>query len=257
LIFPENQKQMSRGIDGKVAVVTGAAKGIGQRYAKRLAEEGADIAVADVVSPEETQALVRQAGRECLVYQCDVSAETEVAAFAGAALQRFGHVDIVINNAGIYPVAPFVEMSFADWRKVLSVNLDSAFLMCHAFVPGMRDREWGRIVNISSGTVLKPPPTMAHYVASKAGIIGFTRALAAEVGQWGITVNAIAPGLTATQTVLEGPQGEWLDNRVSIQAIRRVEQPDDLAGTVAFLASEDAAFVTGQTILVNGGASFL
>jgi len=248
---------MTRGIEGKVAVVTGAAKGIGQAYAKRLAQEGADIAIADLLSPEETQALVRQAGRECFVQQCDVSSEAEVEAFAKAALQRFGHVDILINNAGIYPVAPFLEMSFDAWRKVLAVNLDSAFLISKALVPGMRERGWGRIVNIASGTVLKPPPTMAHYVASKAAIVGFTRALATEIGEWGITVNCIAPGLTATETVLHGPQGQWLENRAAGQAIKRPEQPQDLVGTMAFLASDDAAFMTGQTLLVNGGASFL
>lgn len=248
---------MSRGIDGKVAVITGAAKGIGQRYARRLAEEGADIAIADVLSPEETQALVRQAGRECFVQHCDVSSEAEVQAFARAAQQRFGHVDILVNNAGIYPVAAFLEMSLQDWKRVLAVNLDSMFLMCKAFAPAMRERAWGRIVNISSSTVLKPPQTMTHYVASKAGVIGFTRALATELGQWGITVNTIAPGLTATQTVVEGPQGQWLENRASLQAIKRIEQPDDLVGTVAFLVSDDAAFVTGQTIVVNGGASFV
>ena len=248
---------MNLGIDNKIAVVTGGAKGIGQRYAKRLAEEGADVAIADILSPEETQALVRAAGRECFVHPCNVASEPEVQAFAQAVLQRFGRVDILINNAGIYPTAPFLDISFQDWETVMSVNVGSAFLTTKAFVPDMKTRAWGRIVNIASGTVVKPPATMAHYVTSKAAIVGFTRALATELGDWGITVNCIAPGLTATRTVLDGPQGQWLENRAANQAIKRTEQPDDLVGTMAFLVSDDAAFVTGQTILVNGGASFL
>ena len=244
-------------LQGKVAVISGAASGIGQAYARRLAEDGADVAVADVLPASETEALVEEAGRDCLVQHCDVSSADDVRALAEAVQQRFGQADILINNAGIYPAKPFLEMDFSEWRRVLSINLDSMFHMCQAFAPGMRQRGWGRIVNVSSGTFLRAPAGMSHYVASKAGVIGFTRVLARELGQYGITVNAIAPGLTATETVLNSPQADWLADRDRERAIPRRELAEDLVGALAYLVSDDAAFYTGQTMLVDGGAGFL
>ncbi len=160
-----------------------------------------------------------------------------------------------MNNAGIYPTTPCLEMTADQWHKILSVNLDSVFYVCQSFAPGMKAKGWGRIVNIASGTVLRPPEGMAHYVASKAAIIGLTRSIAVELGKHGIVVNCIAPGLTATHTVLNSPQGEWLEARAENRAIKRVEQPNDLVGPLIYLCSDDAAFFTGQTLLVDGGLS--
>jgi 3-oxoacyl-[acyl-carrier protein] reductase/(S)-1-phenylethanol dehydrogenase len=248
---------MPTGIANKVAVVTGGSSGIGQAYAQRLAEEGADVAIADILPASETKRLVEHAGRRCFAQQCDVSSQAEVKAFAQAVQQHLGTADILVNNAGIYPTAPFLEMTADQWHKVLTVNLDSVFHMCQAFAPGMKGKGWGRVVNIGSGSVLRPPEGMAHYVASKAAIVGLTRALAVELGQYGIVVNCIEPGLTATNTVLDSPQGEWLETRSGNRAIKRVERPDDLVGPLVYLCSDDAGFFTGQTLLVDGGGAFL
>ncbi|MGA8817403.1 MAG: SDR family NAD(P)-dependent oxidoreductase [Xanthobacteraceae bacterium] len=251
---------MGKGHKDKVAVITGAAKGIGQAFAKRLAEDGVHVAVADMVDGAETVRLVEAAGRTALAVMCDVSNEASVAAMAKAVQQKFGRADIVVNCAGIYPQLDFADMTFADWRKVLSINLDGTFLVTSAFVPGMRARKWGRIVNMASSTFGSVTTGFAHYVASKGGVIGFTRALAGDVAADGITVNAIAPGLTISPgTIVRKPRPGFsnMDEEfvavASLQAIKRPEVPDDLVGALSFLTSDDAAFMTGQTLNVDGG----
>ena len=188
---------MAKGHQDKVALITGGAKGIGQAFAKRLAEDGVHVAVADMADGAETVRLVEAAGRNALAVVCDVSNEDSVAAMARQVQQKFGRADIVVNCAGIYPQLDFSAMTFADWRHVLSINLDGTFLVTAAFVPGMRARKWGRVVNMASSTFGSVTTGFAHYVASKGGVIGFTRALAGDVAADGITVNAIAPGLSA------------------------------------------------------------
>jgi NAD(P)-dependent dehydrogenase (short-subunit alcohol dehydrogenase family) len=212
-----------------------------------------DIAIADIAPADETEALVKAAGRDVVSVACDVASPANVQAFADVVVERHGHVDILVNNAGIYPLRPFAEIEYDQWRKVLAVNLDSAFLMCKAFVPGMQERHWGRVVNITSDSFWLPTPMLLPYITSKAGQIGFTRALATELGESGITVNAIAPGLTRTETTAGGPLVNAFESVVAQQPIKRLEVPDDLTGTLAFLTSDDAAFVTGQTIAVDGG----
>jgi NAD(P)-dependent dehydrogenase (short-subunit alcohol dehydrogenase family) len=251
---------MAKGHRDKIAVVSGAAEGLGQAFAVRLAEDGAHIAIADRKNAEETAKRVKAQGREALAVGCDVSSESDVAALAKAVEQQFGRCDILVNAAGIYPPQPFAEMTFADWRRMLSINLDSMFLMTKAFAAGMRSRRWGRIVNIASDTVSQAMPNYAHYIASKMGVIGFTRAIASEFGPDGVTANVIAPGLTRTPGTLGRggwPGGksaeEYFELAGAHHPIRRVGTPDDMIGALSFLTSDDAAYVTGQTIFVGGG----
>jgi NAD(P)-dependent dehydrogenase (short-subunit alcohol dehydrogenase family) len=251
---------MAKGHKDKVAVITGAANGIGQAFAKRLAEDGVHIAIADVAPGDATAKMVEQAGRQALVCKCDVTSQDSVAATAAEVQKKFGRCDILINCAGIYPQQDFGQMKFEDWRRVLSINLDSVFLVSAAFVPDMKQRGWGRIVNMASSTLGSVVTGFVHYMSSKAGIVGFTRALATELGPHGITVNAISPGLTRSPgTVARKPRAgmanmdEEFALAASMQAIKRVEVPEDLVGTVSYLTSDDAAFITGQTLNVDGG----
>ncbi|MGV1049681.1 MAG: SDR family NAD(P)-dependent oxidoreductase [Solirubrobacterales bacterium] len=241
--------------EGRTAVVTGAAAGIGQAYAQRLAEDGAKVVIADIADGAETVSLVEAAGSEALAVECDVSSGEAVAALAAAAVDRFGSVDILVHNAGIYPIQEFAEMSFEDWRKVLSVNLDSAFHLSHELLPGMREQRWGRVIFIASNTFHAGIGGMSHYVASKGGLIGFLRSLAAEVGEEGVTVNGVAPSLVRSKGTTEGPHEELglFDFVAQGQAIKRTEEASDLVGAISFLTSEDAAFITGQTLCVDGG----
>src|SRR5271169_4646249 len=251
---------MAKGHKDKVAVITGAAGGIGQAFGKRLAADGVHIAVADTIDASATVKMVEAAGRQAVAVKCDVASEASVAAMAKEVGKKFSHVDIVINCAGIFPQKEFPDMTFADWRQVLSINLDGTFLVTAAFVPGMRARKWGRIVNLASSTFGSVTTGFAHYVASKGGIIGFTRALAGDVAADGITVNAIAPGLTRSPgTLVRKPCPGFADMDeeftavAGLQAIKRVEVPEDLVGALSFLTSDDAAFMTGQTLNVDGG----
>ena len=251
---------MAKGHKDKVAVITGSAGGIGQAFAKRLAEDGVHIAIADIGDGSGTVKLVEAAGRQAIAVECDVSSEQSVAAMAKQVQSKFSDVDIVINSAGIFPQKEFPEMTFADWRQVLSINLDGTFLVTAAFVSGMRARKWGRVVNMASSTLGSVVTGFAHYVASKGGIVGFTRALATDLAPDGITVNAIAPGLTRSPgTIVRAPRPQFKTMEeefiavAQMQAIKRVEVPEDLVGAVSFLTSDDAAFMTGQTLNVDGG----
>ena len=251
---------MAKGHKDKVAVITGGANGIGQAFAKRLAEDGVHIAIADLAPAAETVKMVEASGRQALAVSCDVSLPDAVAAMAKQVQGKFSHVDIVVNCAGIFPQKEFPEMTFADWRKVISTNLDSTFLVSSAFAPGMIQRKWGRIVNMASSTLGSVVTGFAHYVASKGGIVGFTRAAATDLAPHGITVNAIAPGLTRSPgTLVRAPRPGFADMDeefvavAQMQAIKRPEVPDDLVGAVSFLTSDDAAFITGQTLNVDGG----
>jgi NAD(P)-dependent dehydrogenase (short-subunit alcohol dehydrogenase family) len=251
---------MTRRHEGKTVVISGAASGIGQASALRLTEEGARIVIADRDKAEKTLQLIAGAGGKVTAVQCDVSNPASVAALKEAVEKDGGRCDILVNNAGIYPMQPFDQITFDDWRRVLSVNLDSMFLMTKAFADGMRQRKWGRIINIASDTVSLLVPNLVHYISSKAGVIGFTRALATEFGEHGVNVNAIAPGLTRTPGTLADkeipggmPKEALFEMMVQMQSIKRGEVASDLVGAVSFLASDDAAFITGQTLYVNGG----
>lgn len=239
----------------KVAVVTGGAQSIGQAHAVRLAEDGHSVVIADVSPAEETEAMVRDAGQDAFSGQCDVSSAESVDAFAKTVLERHGHVDILVHNAGIYPIVAFEEMSWEEWRRVMDINLDSLFHLTRAFLPGMREAGWGRIVVMASTTFHNGTPGLVAYTASKGGVIGFVRSLAAEVGEAGITINALAPSIVRTKGTEAGPQEEMgiFDMLRQTQAIKRTQVPADLVGAMSFLTSDDSAFMTGQTMIVDGG----
>ena len=244
-----------RSKEGRVALVTGAAQGIGRAYVERLAAEGARVVAVDLNATPELEAALKAAGApDALAIRADVSDEAAVAALARTVQGRFGQCDIVVNNVGITPRQPFEEITLAQWRRVMAVNVDSFFLICQAFVPGMKTRGYGRIVNISSDTYGLVIEGFAHYIASKAAVVGLTRALATDLGPHGVTVNCIAPGLTRTpNTEAMHADGELFRQHAAAQAIKRTGEPADLVGVMSFLTSDDSAFVTGQTLIVNGG----
>lgn len=252
---------MAKGHQGKVAVITGGANGIGQAFAKRLAEDGVDIAVVDLADGGETVKLVEAAGRRAIYLKCDVSSPEQVEAMSANVGKAFPRIDIVINCAGIFPQIPLEQVTYSEWRRIIGTNLDGTFLVSMAFVPGMKARGWGRIVSLSSSTVGSVVTGFLPYVTSKLGIVGFTRALATELGPFGITVNAIQPGLTFTPGATSRPpragfatmDEEFADVASRFQAIKRVEKTDDLVGAASFLTSDDAGFITGQTLNVDGG----
>ncbi|WP_300458800.1 SDR family oxidoreductase [Desulfobacula sp.] len=244
---------MMNRLEGMTAVVTGGASGIGQAFAARLAEDGADVAVADIKSCEQTEEMVRAAGRKFFAGECDITDPLQVQAFASKVEETMGGCNILINNAGIFPLQPFDEISFEDWKNILAINVDSLFLFSKAFVPMMKKNGKGRIINMSSTVYWLKIEAYVHYITTKAAVIGFTRGLANELGASGITVNAIAPSLVRNATTEASPLAEMFDAIPQMQAIPRLQVPADLVGTLSFLVSDDAEFITGQTIVVDGG----
>jgi NAD(P)-dependent dehydrogenase (short-subunit alcohol dehydrogenase family) len=236
-------------LSDRVAIVTGAAQGIGKAIADKLAAEGATVVVADV-NGEGAESAAPEGGRGM---QVDISSEESVQRMFAATLEGYGKLDILVNNAAIVPFKAWDEVDFAEWRRIMAVNLDGTFLACHYGQTPMREAGYGRIVNITSNVVLAGTPNLAHYVASKGGVFAFTRALAREIGKYGITVNSVAPGLTETEGVMASPHSEAFEFVQMLQCIPRRGLAADIAPAVAFLASEEAGWVTGQLLVADAG----
>ena len=249
-------------LKGKVAIVTGAGSGIGRALARRLAADGAGVVIADLSNYDIAAAEIAKAtGARTLGLQTDVSNEKEVDRMAAETVKAFGRIDILVNNAAVFSsikLKPFEEISVAEWRKVMDVNILGVALCCRACGPHMRKAGGGRIINLASGAPIKGVPLFLHYISSKGAVIAMTRGLARELGKDGITVNSLAPGFTLSENVAKDPVHVQQGERTRMtRAIQRDETPEDLVGAVSFLASADAAFITGQTLVVDGGSAMI
>lgn len=238
---------------GKIAIVTGGSNGIGRAIVQRLASEGARVVIADVADGTEASALAHAAGGEALWLRCDIADEAAIRSCVKSVQQRCGEASIFVHSAAVQFVRPFAALTPEDWRLTQRVNQESVFHFVHALLPGMRATGWGRLILIASSTFFINPLHMTHYVTSKGALMGFAHGLAGEVGQYGITVNCVAPGLTRTASAAASLPEGFFKEMASLQAIKRSGTPEDQAGVVSFLASDDAAFITGQTILADGG----
>jgi NAD(P)-dependent dehydrogenase (short-subunit alcohol dehydrogenase family) len=235
-------------LDGRVALVTGGTQGIGAAIAAGLWAEGAEVVIADLSPPDGG-------------IQADVSDEGDVQRMVDEVVSRHGRLDILINNAGLYatlPMRPFTEIPLEEWRQVMDVNVASMFLTCRAAVPVMREHGGGKIVNISSGTPFRGVPFLLHYVTSKGAIVALTRALAKELGKDSIHVNCVAPGFTMTKGVQANPEvvEKLRDVSIAARTIQRDQVPEDVVGAVVFLCTPAADFITGQTMVIDGGQYF-
>ena len=242
-------------LEDKVAIVTGGARHLGALYAKRLAAEGARVVIADILDGEEVVSEIGCGGGEAMALKVDVSKEGDTLRMAEKTVDKFGRIDILVNNAAVFlgiKRRPFYEISAEEWDLVSAVNIKGPFLCAKAVFPQMKKQLSGKIINISSTTALQGTPLFLHYVASKAAVIGITRALARELGEYGICVNAIAPGLIHHEG-MNAPK-QFTEFQLRARSIQRLEAPEDLIGAIIYLASPDSDFVTGQTIVVDGGS---
>jgi 3-oxoacyl-[acyl-carrier protein] reductase len=246
----------------RVVIVTGGGMGIGKVYARALAAEGARVVVADIAeeSAQDVAATINAGGGQALALPLDVTSVESTQAMARRTADRFGRIDVLVNNAGLFtgilPKKPFHQISAEEWDRVMAVNTKGSFLCVQAVYPYMKQQGRGTIINVASGTVFSGAPGFVHYVASKAAVVGMTRALAREMGADNIKVNALAPGLTLSETaapLLAEDDVRW---QVQLRAFKRVEEPQDIVGALLFLASGDSDFMTGQTLVIDGGLVF-
>jgi NAD(P)-dependent dehydrogenase (short-subunit alcohol dehydrogenase family) len=246
---------------GKTALVTGAAYGIGYAAAERFAKEGANVVVADIAGHEEAKRRLEPVSDNVIGLSLDVTSDDSVASGIQLTVERFGSIDIVVNNAAVSATLvpmPFEQQSIDDWRRIYEVNVLGVFRMCREASPHMRRAKWGRIINIASGTAFKGTPGMLHYIASKGAILSMTRSLASEFGDDNVLVNAVAPGLTLTESVLASKHitAEFQEYATASRALKRAATAEDVANAIFFFASEDSGFVTGQIITADGGSVY-
>ena len=254
----ENQGEDVMRLKDKVAVVTGAGQGLGAAYARRFSSEGAKVIIADLNEPAARDVVkeLEEKGGEALAIATDVSQESDTQNLARATIERYGRIDVLVNNAAVFStieLKPMEEIAVEDWDRLMEVNLRGLFLCTKAVIPHMKARKHGKIINISSATVFMGKPYYIHYVTSKAGVIGFTRALAREVGDWNIQVNCLTPGYTETEIPRETTTAEQKKAIISHQCMKRIGTPKDLEGIMVFLASNESDFMSGQTVNVDGG----
>ena len=242
-------------LQNRVAVITGAAQGIGRAICLGMAREGANVVIADLQADKANTVVaeIQAIGAEGIVVEVNVANETSVKRLADRTFERFGHIDILVNDAGVYLKAPVVNKSEEDWDRTINVNLGGNFLCARAFVPAMREQKSGRIINIASSIAHTGAREFADYAASKAAIIGFVKALARELGPEGITVNAICPGSANTDMPRQHRTEEETMARLRSTPLGHVLEPDDIAGPILFLASDAAAYITGQVYNINCG----
>jgi 3-oxoacyl-[acyl-carrier protein] reductase len=246
----------------KVAIITGGAEGIGKAFAQGFAREGAKVVIADInisAANSLVNVLEREGAAGALAVQVDVSQRAEVDEMVKRTIDRFGKIDILVNNAAVYirnaaTEAPVWEIDPSHWEKVIAVNITGVFLCCRAVLPYMIKQKGGKVINIASSLAFKARSNYAHYVTSKGGVVSFTRAVARDVGEYNINVNAIAPGSTLSEDDASAKVMERRTGEIASRALKRIEKPADLVGTAIFLASSDSDFITGQTILVDGGS---
>lgn len=246
-------------LEGSVVIITGAARGIGKAYALALAKEGASVVISDIVSDgaNATASEIRKSGGKALAVSGDVSNEADANRLAAETFKEFKRIDVLINNAGLYAGLkrrPFFEIDVQEWDKVMAVNVKGTWLCTKAVFPYMRDQKKGKIINISSGTFFNGAPNFAHYVSSKGAVVGFTRAICRELGQYNITINAIAPGFTKTEANTDAQNDQqYMSQMLKSRSLQRDQYPADITGTVLFLCSSDSDFMSGQTLIVDGG----
>lgn len=250
---------MKSGIDGRVVLITGAGRGIGASYAEALGGAGARLALSDIDTPDEVAEVVRAAGGTAFGMACDITDPHAVAAFVRRADAEYGAIHALVNNAGLFTtlsLKPLEEIGSKEWDQVMAVNIRGSFECVKAVVPVMRRQSYGKIVNIASGTVFKGIPFMLHYVTSKGAIVAMTRALARELGDAGIRCNCLAPGLTMSEGVKASAdwQGAAATGNIASRCLKREATPEDLAGTLLYLVGPGSDFMTGQTIVVDGGS---
>lgn len=243
--------------NGQTAIITGAARGIGYATAQRLSSAGATIAILDRDGAAAASAAssLADSGGKAFAWQVDVTDEGEVGRCVTEVTAKLGAPQILVNNAGIYPHVPFEQLDFKTWRHIVAVNLDSTFLCCRAVYPLMKAAGYGRIINFASAVILIGLQNVTAYAAAKAGVLGFSRVLATEAGPHGVTVNVVSPGLVASEGVMTA-LGDLFEHTIPTQAVKRRGEPDDIAHCIAYLASREASFITGQMVNVDGGARY-
>ena len=246
-------------IQDRVAIITGAAQGIGATYAKAMAKEGATVVIADLDDGESVTSQIRADGGEAINITTDVSDETSVQNLVSDTVDRYGRIDILVANAAIFgklEAKPFTEISVEDWDNLMAVNVRGVFICAKAVIGQMRKQQYGKIINIASGTLFKGTPLLLHYVTSKGAVMTMTRCLAREVGDDNICVNSLAPGLVMSENVLAQVNFDdaAVDANTATRALKRRQVPEDLVGALLFLASPDSDFMTGQCVVIDGGS---